>query len=34
MDCSGRGLCDYTTGSCKCFKGYYGERCESQTTLV
>jgi len=34
MDCSGRGLCDYTTGTCQCFKGYYGERCESQTTLV
>jgi hypothetical protein len=34
MDCSGRGLCDYTSGECKCFKGYYGERCESQTTLV
>lgn len=34
MDCSGRGLCDYSTGICKCFKGFYGERCESQTTLV
>lgn len=34
MDCSGRGLCDYTTGTCQCFKGYYGERCEDQTTLV
>lgn len=21
MDCSGRGLCDYTTGTCQCFKG-------------
>jgi len=27
MDCSGRGLCDYTTGVCKCFKGFFGERC-------
>jgi hypothetical protein len=34
MDCSSRGLCDYATGVCKCFKGFYGERCESQTTLV
>ena len=34
MDCSGRGLCDYSAGSCSCFKGFYGERCEQQTTLV
>ena len=34
MDCSGRGLCDYTQGVCGCFKGFTGERCESQTNLV
>lgn len=28
QDCSGRGLCDYTTGACKCFKGYGGTACE------
>jgi hypothetical protein len=33
QDCSGRGTCEYATGTCKCYKGYYGERCESQTTL-
>jgi hypothetical protein len=32
MDCSARGICDYSTGTCKCHKGYYGERCESQST--
>ena len=27
-DCSGRGICDYTSGLCKCFVGYYGTRCD------
>lgn len=33
-DCSGRGLCDYETGSCKCFTGFKGTKCETQTTYV
>lgn len=32
-DCSGRGLCDYTSGLCSCFQGYYGTKCEYQTVL-
>ena len=32
-DCSGRGVCDYTTGTCGCFNGYYGTKCEFQTVL-
>ena len=32
-DCSGRGLCDYTQGTCNCFHGYYGTKCEYQTVL-
>lgn len=34
LDCSSRGQCDYTTGLCRCYKGFFGERCEEQSTLV
>ncbi len=33
QDCSGRGTCDYATGICNCYKGYFGERCEELTNL-
>jgi hypothetical protein len=32
-DCSGRGICDYSTGVCGCFQGFYGTHCQYQTTL-
>lgn len=32
-DCSGRGICDYKTGLCLCFQGFYGGACEYQTIL-
>lgn len=28
VDCSNRGLCDHTTGTCSCFSGSYGEACQ------
>ena len=27
VDCSGRGMCDYKSGVCTCFKGYFGSNC-------
>jgi len=31
--CSNRGICDYDSGLCKCFKGYYGGDCSMQNAL-
>jgi hypothetical protein len=33
-DCSGRGVCNYATGLCSCFKGAYGEDCSLQSALI
>jgi hypothetical protein len=29
VDCSNRGICDYSTGTCRCFQGSWGEACQS-----
>eukprot|EP01032_Pedospumella_encystans_P011658 gene11658-13544_t len=26
-DCSGRGICNYNVGLCRCFPGFFGDRC-------
>jgi hypothetical protein len=33
-ECSDRGLCDYSSGTCKCFKGYAGIDCSMQNALA
>ena len=33
-DCSGRGTCDYDTGLCTCFPGYYSGACDLQHIIV
>eukprot|EP01035_Chromulina_nebulosa_P018855 gene18855-24640_t len=27
IDCANRGICDYSSGTCKCFEGSYGDNC-------
>lgn len=27
VECSNRGTCDYTTGTCKCYEGFFGVSC-------
>jgi hypothetical protein len=33
VDCANRGVCDYNTGTCACFKGFYGLDCTLQSAL-
>ena len=34
VDCANRGICDYNTGECECFKGYYGHDCTLTSALA
>jgi hypothetical protein len=33
VECSNRGICDHTTGTCACFTGYYGVDCGIKSSL-
>ena len=32
-ECSGRGICEYNKGTCSCFTGFYGTRCEMKQKI-
>jgi len=34
VDCSNRGICDHTSGLCRCFRGYYGQNCGLRSALA
>jgi hypothetical protein len=34
IDCSNRGVCDYKSGTCTCFEGYYGTNCNINDALA
>ena len=34
VDCSNNGLCDYASGTCKCFDGFWGIDCTMQDVLA
>ncbi len=34
VDCSNRGYCDFSSGTCLCFAGYYGLACEKASVLA
>jgi len=34
LDCSGKGVCDYGTGGCTCYPGYYGYNCGTADALA
>jgi hypothetical protein len=34
VDCSNRGQCDYGSGKCQCYNGYYGEACTHEDVLA
>eukprot|EP00501_MAST-03F_sp_TOSAG23-6_P000078 GSMAST32.ASY1.ANO1.80.1 assembled CDS len=34
MECSNRGICDITTGTCSCFDGFEGDACQTMACAV
>ncbi|KAG6614368.1 Teneurin-1 [Phytophthora cinnamomi] len=34
VDCANRGICDFSSGECSCFSGFYGSNCASLSPLA
>jgi len=34
VDCSNRGTCDFKTGQCSCYEGYFGLACNEMSALA
>lgn len=34
VDCANQGICDYSTGTCKCFDGQYGMDCATNDATI
>lgn len=34
VDCSNRGICDYSSDDCSCFSGFYGSNCASLSPIT
>jgi hypothetical protein len=34
VDCANQGVCDYSSGVCRCYEGFYGSNCASLSPII